>query len=90
MARLPLISGAKAVKAFSKAGWMTARQTGSHLIMIKHGSLVTLSVPMHSEIDRGTLREAHLPCGAFYRRIFRSIIKVDLPAKLKVLFINSR
>lgn len=57
MARLPLISGAKAVKAFSKAGWTSARQTGSHLIMIKQGSMVTLSVPMHSEIDRGTLRK---------------------------------
>lgn len=30
MARLPLISGAKAVKAFNKAGWIPARQTGSH------------------------------------------------------------
>ena len=35
MARLPLLSGAKAVKAFSKAGWSAARQTGSHLIMVK-------------------------------------------------------
>ncbi len=57
MARLPLISGAKAVKTFSKAGWITARQTGSHLIMIKQGSSITLSVPMHSEIDWGTLRK---------------------------------
>ncbi len=57
MARLPLISGAKAVKAFNKAGWIPARQTGSHLIMVKQGSMVTLTVPMHSEIDRGTLRK---------------------------------
>ena len=57
MARLPLLSGAKAAKAFSKAGWSAARQTGSHLIMIKQGSMVTLSIPMHSEIDRGTLRK---------------------------------
>jgi predicted RNA binding protein YcfA (HicA-like mRNA interferase family) len=35
MAKLPLVSGEKAAKAFSKAGWITARQTGSHLIMIK-------------------------------------------------------
>jgi predicted RNA binding protein YcfA (HicA-like mRNA interferase family) len=41
----------------NKAGWYPARQTGSHLIMIKQGSMVTLSVPMHSEIDRGTLRK---------------------------------
>jgi len=55
--RLPLISGVKAVKAFSRAEWKIARQTGSHVIMIKQGSMVTLSVPMHSEIDRGTLRK---------------------------------
>jgi predicted RNA binding protein YcfA (HicA-like mRNA interferase family) len=28
MAKLPLVSGAKAAKAFSKAGWIKARQTG--------------------------------------------------------------
>ena len=50
MAKLPLVSGAIAAKAFSKAGWITARQTGSHLIMVKQGCMVTLSVPMHSEI----------------------------------------
>jgi len=57
MARLSLLSGAEAAKAFSKAGWSAARQTGSHLIMIKQGSMVTLSIPMHSEIYRGTLRK---------------------------------
>jgi hypothetical protein len=25
--------------------------------MVKQGSMVTLTVPMHSEIDRGTLRK---------------------------------
>jgi predicted RNA binding protein YcfA (HicA-like mRNA interferase family) len=57
MAKLPLVSGAIAAKAFSKAGWITARQTGSHLIMVKQGCMVTLSVPMHSEINKGTLRK---------------------------------
>ena len=57
MAKLPILSGAKAVKAFSKAGWTEARQTGSHLIMVKQGSIVTLSIPMHSELDKGTLRK---------------------------------
>ena len=57
MAKLPLVSGAKAAKASSKGGWITARQTGSHLIMIKQGCMVTLSVLMHSEIDKGTLRK---------------------------------
>jgi predicted RNA binding protein YcfA (HicA-like mRNA interferase family) len=57
MSKLPVISGLKAVKAFSKAGWAIARQTGSHIIMVKDNSVVTLSVPKHNEIDRGTLRK---------------------------------
>jgi predicted RNA binding protein YcfA (HicA-like mRNA interferase family) len=57
MSKLPVISGLKAVKAFSKAGWVMARQTGSHIIMVKDNSVVTLSVPKHNEIDRGTLRK---------------------------------
>ncbi len=56
MVKLPKISGIKAVKAFSKAGWVVARQTGSHIIMVKTNSIVTLSVPRHDELDRGTLR----------------------------------
>ncbi len=57
MPKLPVISGMKAIKAFSKAGWIVARQTGSHIIMEKAGSIVTLSVPRHRELDRGTLRK---------------------------------
>jgi len=45
MVKLPLVSGAKAVKAFNKAGWTIARQTGSHLIMVKQDSVVTLFCP---------------------------------------------
>jgi len=57
MAKLPRISGMEGVKAFNKAGWFVARQTGSHIIMVKPGSDVTLSVPGHKELDRGTLRK---------------------------------
>jgi predicted RNA binding protein YcfA (HicA-like mRNA interferase family) len=57
MAKLPVISGIKAVKAFNKDGWFVARQTGSHIIMVKAGSEVTLSVPNHRQLDRGTLRK---------------------------------
>ena len=56
MAKLPIISGMEAVKAFNKAGWFVARQTG-HTIMVKPSSKVTLSVPRHKELDRGTLRK---------------------------------
>jgi len=57
VAKLPRISGMKAVKAFNKSGWSVARQTGSHIIMIKNDYKVILSVPRHKELDRGTLRK---------------------------------
>ncbi|MCD4845297.1 MAG: type II toxin-antitoxin system HicA family toxin [Methanosarcinales archaeon] len=57
MAKLPRISGMKAVKAFNKSGWSVVRQTGSHIIMMKNDYKVILSVPRHKELDRGTLRK---------------------------------
>jgi len=56
MARLPVISGADAVKAFGRAGWHTDRQRGSHVIMLKPGHMASLSVPQHRELAPGTLR----------------------------------
>lgn len=56
MSKLPVISGMKTVKAFQKVGWIVKRQTGSHIIMERSGSIATLSVPNHKEIKRGTLR----------------------------------
>lgn len=57
MSFLPRVSGREAVKAFEKSGWHVARQKGSHIILTKEGSFVTLSVPDHRELDRGTLRK---------------------------------
>ncbi len=56
MARLPVLSGADAVKVVQKAGWMIDRQRGSHVILVKDGHLATLSVPDHKELAKGTLR----------------------------------
>ena len=56
MAHLPVVSGASAARAFAGAGFVAVRQTGSHLIMMKAGLDVTLSVPLHNEVKRGTLR----------------------------------
>ncbi len=56
MARLPVISGAQAVRAFEKTGWVQDRQRGSHLVMLKPGYNVSLSVPQHRELAPGTLR----------------------------------
>lgn len=56
MARLPVLSGAEAVKVFQKAGWTVDRQRGSHVILVKDGHPATLSVPDHRELAKGTLR----------------------------------
>ncbi len=69
MPALPVISGADAVKAFNQAGWVAVRQRGSHIIMVKEGSMASLSVPDHRELARGTLRslirDAGLTVGEF-------------------------
>lgn len=54
--RLPVVSGRAAARAFQKAGWNLDRQAESHMILVKPGVLVNLSVPDHRELDRGTLR----------------------------------
>jgi len=56
MGRLGNISGKEAVKVFEKAGWQPIGQVGSHLVMIKPGVRVNLSIPQHKELSVGTLR----------------------------------
>jgi predicted RNA binding protein YcfA (HicA-like mRNA interferase family) len=56
MATLPVLSGREVVKVFESLGWAVARQSGSHVVMTKEGALVTLSVPDHREVAKGTLR----------------------------------
>jgi len=54
--QLPVISGRDVRAIFEKDGWEFARQRGSHMILVKEGEMVTLSVPNHRELARGTLR----------------------------------
>ena len=56
MPTLPNLSGRAVMKAFERGGWTKVRQRGSHVIMVKDGSMVTLSVPDHKEVAKGTLR----------------------------------
>ena len=57
MAKLPVVSGREAVKAFEKNGWKVIRRAKSrHIIMKKEGMLTTLSIPEHKILDRGLLR----------------------------------
>ena len=57
MRSLPVVSGSDAIRAFERAGWQRARQKGSHISLVKPGLNVNLSVPLHRELDRGTLRK---------------------------------
>ena len=56
VAKLPIISGAEAVRSFQRAGWRQDRQRGSHVILVKSGMVASLSVPQHREIAPGTIR----------------------------------
>jgi hypothetical protein len=37
--QLPILSGRNVRKAFEKDGWQLARQRGSHMVMVKEGSM---------------------------------------------------
>jgi predicted RNA binding protein YcfA (HicA-like mRNA interferase family) len=56
MARLANVSGREAAQVFQRAGWSALGQVGSHLVMVKPGLRVNLSIPMHKELSVGTLR----------------------------------
>ena len=56
MTRLPVCSGGEAIRAFRRAGWQEDRQRGSHVTLIKPGSPVVLTVPLHRELGPGLLR----------------------------------
>ena len=53
MPKLPRISGAAAIRALERLGFVKVRQSGSHVIM-RRGSKGCV-VPMHSEVKVGTL-----------------------------------
>ena len=57
MAALPVVSGEAVIRAFERSGWRRARQKSSHVTMVKPGINANLSIPLHRELDRGTLRK---------------------------------
>jgi predicted RNA binding protein YcfA (HicA-like mRNA interferase family) len=52
---LPIISGAECVAALAQFGYVQTRQRGSHVRLNCEGR-APVTVPLHSELDRGTLR----------------------------------
>ncbi len=53
---LPILSGREVVRILESLGWQVARQSGSHIVMVREGQMATLSIPDHREIAKGTLR----------------------------------
>lgn len=53
MPKLPLISGAEAVRALERLGFVVMRQRGSHIVL-RRGS-VGCVIPNHRELKIGTL-----------------------------------
>jgi predicted RNA binding protein YcfA (HicA-like mRNA interferase family) len=56
MQKLPVLSSREVVRIFKKFGWEVVRQRGSHMILVKEGKNVTLSIPNHREVAKGTLK----------------------------------
>ena len=54
MPKLPCVSGARVAKVLERLGFIRQRQKGSHLVLRRGGSVCV--VPMHREVDQGTLR----------------------------------
>ena len=57
MTRLPRLSGREIIKILSKSGFHKTRQKGSHVMLVKEikRCKVGCVVPLHDEIERGTL-----------------------------------
>ncbi|MGH9789796.1 MAG: type II toxin-antitoxin system HicA family toxin [Candidatus Acidiferrales bacterium] len=57
MTKLPNISGARAIRALVRAGFVVLRQQGSHVSLEKITAERTVKtvVPQHSSLDKGTL-----------------------------------
>jgi predicted RNA binding protein YcfA (HicA-like mRNA interferase family) len=56
VSKLPTISGRECVKALEQVGFYVSRQRRSHIIVRRDSPPITLVVPDHKELDRGTLR----------------------------------
>ena len=58
MAKLRVLSGKEVCEILAGHGFIEVRRRGSHIVMQKKeaGSTVTVPVPDHKELRRGTLR----------------------------------
>jgi len=56
MSRIPVVSGKKCVKILEKFGFVVYRRRGSHVTLIRDNPPNQTTVPLHKELDRGTLK----------------------------------
>lgn len=55
--KLPILSSREVIKALNSIGFQITRQSGSHIILVKFvdNKKLTVVVPRHDEIAKGTL-----------------------------------
>ena len=65
MSKLPRASGDNHIAAFKRAGWKVNHIQGSHYILVKEGSEVHLSVPVHKRraLGPGLLKKLIIRAG---------------------------
>ena len=73
MRKLKTLSGSELVVVFGKFGFIRSRQRGSHVKLQRQtpGGRQTLTVPLHKELDKGTLL-------ALFRQACRYIAENEL------------
>ena len=74
MPKLKSLSGKEVIDIFTSFGFNVASQRGSHVKLrriIGNGAKQSLTIPNHSELDKGT-------CRAIYRQALRYIPEQEL------------
>jgi len=74
MPRLKTFGGKEVVKILSQFGFKVVSQRGSHVKLrrvLSDGTKQTLTIPLHEELDKGTLR-------AIFRQALRYIPEEEL------------
>ena len=74
MPKLRSLGGEDVLKIFFQFGFKIASQKGSHVKLrriLPEGTKQSLTIPLHKELDRGTLR-------AIYRQALRYILEDEI------------
>lgn len=67
----PLVSGARVVKAFRRAGYCVTGQRGSHVKLYRESDENTVIVPLHPQVDRWTLKGILTDAGILVEEFLR-------------------